>query len=99
MAMNSDLPIQNRRTMYPVNFDKKKIPAKDLIEINEAAKALDDKGMYRYLKAEKIKFHETEKKRLNLKKKHEIRNFSKIMTMDAKALFQNEIKRPNDLGY
>ena len=61
MIMISNLSIQNRRTMYFVNFDRKGISAKDLIEINKIAKALNDKKVYWYLKAKKIKFHETKK--------------------------------------
>ena len=99
MIMISNLSIQNRRIMYFVNFDRKGISAKTFIEINEIAKALNNKKMYRYLKTEKIKFHKTEKKKLNLKKKHEIWNFSKIKIINAKVLFQNEIKRSNDFEY
>ena len=62
MIMNSNLSIQNRRIMYFVNFDRKEISAKNLIEINEIAKALNDKKIYRYLKTEKIKFHKIKKK-------------------------------------
>ena len=98
MIMTLNLSIQNRRIMYFVNFDRKGISAKNLIEINEIAKTLNDKEMYWYLKAKEVKFHKT-KKKLNLKRKHEIRNFSKIKIMSAKALFQNEIKRSNDFGY
>ena len=99
IIMNSNLLIQNRRIMYFVNFDRKGISAKNLIEINEIAKTLNDKKVYRYLKTEKIKFHKTEEKKLNLKKKHEIRNFSKITIMSAKVLFQDKIKRSNDFEY
>ena len=62
MIMISNLSIQDRRTMYFDNFDRKEISAKNLIEINEIAKTLNDKKMYQYLKTKKIKFYKTEKK-------------------------------------
>ena len=77
MIIISNLLIQNRRIMYFVNFDRKEISAKNLIEINEIAKTLNDKKMYRYLKTKRVKFHETKKKNWIWKKNIKFETFQK----------------------
>ena len=99
MAMLSDLPVFDRRIMYSVNFDRKGVSAKNLIGTGQAAKIMDSKDIYRYIRAGGVEFHEAESRRLNFKRKHEIRNSSKAQSMRVNALFQDLIKRPEDMIY
>ena len=60
---------------------------------------MNSKNIYQYIKTNEIKFHEIEKRKLNFKKKYEIRNLSKIQIIKTNTLFQNLIKRSNDMIY
>ena len=99
MIIFSNLSVFDRWIMYSINFDRKEISAKSLIKINQTIKIMNSKKIYQYIKTDKVKFYETENQKLNFKRKHEIRNSSKIQSMKINALFQNLIKRSKNIIY
>ena len=99
MIMFSDLSVFDRRIIYSIKFDNKEIFAKNLIKTDQTIKFMNSKNIYWYIKTGRVELYKTENRKLNFKRKYNIRNSSKIQSIKINALFQNLIKRSENMIY